>query len=72
MRERIDKEKDLLEQLEEAKGNEATEADAKGGKGGKGGKGAAKSPMEIEDEIENLLRVEASGWILLDFPRNLN
>lgn len=65
MRSNIDKEKELLEQLEEAR-NESAEVDPK-----KKGKGV-RSPQEIQDEINNLLSFDKSGWILLDFPRNLN
>jgi adenylate kinase family enzyme len=58
-----------LDQLEEAKGNEGAEADPKA----KGGKGkASKSPAEIQDEIAALYKTEVEGWILIDFPRNLN
>ena len=65
MRATIDKEVELLEQLEEAK-NEAADADPK-----KKGKGA-KTPQEIQDELDQLLSFDKSGWILMDFPRNLN
>ena len=69
MRENILKEKELIEQLEEAKANEGADADPKGkGKGGK----ASKSPAEIEQEIQDLKALEVTGWILVDFPRNLN
>jgi hypothetical protein len=65
MRANIDKEVELLALLEEAK-NEAVEADPK-----KKGK-CARSPEEIQDEITQLLSFDKSGWILMDFPRNLN
>jgi hypothetical protein len=65
MRANIEKEVELLEQLEEAK-NETAEADPK-----KKGKGA-RTPQEIQDELDQLLSFDKSGWILMDFPRNLN
>lgn len=65
MRASIEKEAELLELLEEAK-NEAADADPK-----KKGKGA-RTPQEIQDELDQLLSFEKSGWILMDFPRNLN
>lgn len=54
-----------MEQLEEAK-NESAEVDPK-----KKAKGA-RTPQEIQDEINNLLSFDKTGWILMDFPRNLN
>ena len=32
----------------------------------------ARSPEEIQDELNQLLSFDKSGWILMDFPRNLN
>lgn len=67
-REKIAKEKELLEQIEEAKAAEANEAaDPKG----KGKKGAAKSAAELEDDLTQLLSLDRSGWLLVDFPRTL-
>ena len=68
MRENIAKEKDLLEHLEEAKQNEGADADPKKGKQTK----ASKSPQEIQQELEDLKALDVNGWILFDFPRNLN
>lgn len=71
MRENLAKEKELLEQLEEANATDRQEADPKAkGKGAKGG--VAKTPEEIKAEIEQLLSVEMSGWVLMDFPRTIN
>ena len=50
--------------------NETVETDAKNKT--KGGKSSVKSPTELNEEIESLLGVQAEGWILVDFPRNLN
>lgn len=71
MRELVEKEKELLAQLEEAKASDGVEVEAKG-KGGKGGGKAAKTPEEIQDEIVKLIAADTSGWILQDFPRNIN
>lgn len=65
--EKIAKEKELLEQLEEAKANEGADADPKGKKGSK----AAKSPAEVQEELNQLLAPDINGWVLVDFPRNL-
>lgn len=70
LRDLFEKEKELLVQLEEAKANDGAEVDPKA-KGGKGAK-AAKSPEEIQDEITKLIAADTSGWILIDFPRNIN
>jgi hypothetical protein len=70
MRNNLVKEKELLEQLEEAKANENVEADPKA-KGGKGAK-VTKTPHDVQNEIDTLLRPEINGWILIDFPRNIN
>jgi adenylate kinase family enzyme len=67
LRDKIEKEKELREQLQEARANE-TEVDPKG----KGKKTSAKSPDEIEHEIKLLLSPHINGWILIDFPRNIN
>lgn len=67
MREKLEKEKELLDQLEEAKANEQADPDPKKGKGK-----AAKTPGEVQDEIDALLKAEWDGWLLVDFPRNLN
>ena len=71
MRELVEKEKELLQQLEEAKGNDGAEVEVKG-KGGKGAAKASKSPEEIQEEISKLIAADTSGWILQDFPRNIN
>ena len=69
MRELVEKEKELLVQLEEAKASEGQEVDPKAkGKGAK----ATKTPEEIEAEIVQLIAADTSGWILQDFPRNIN
>mmetsp|Transcript_21955 Transcript_21955/g.34103 ORF Transcript_21955/g.34103 Transcript_21955/m.34103 type:complete len:399 (+) Transcript_21955:2478-3674(+) len=68
MRENIEKEKELLEQLEDARANDGGDADPKGKGKGK----ATKSPQEIQQEIDDLKALEVNGWILIDFPRNLN
>ena len=67
MRARIAKEAELLEQLEEAKANEGAEVDPKA----KGKPKAVKSVQEVKDELDALLSFEKTGWILVDFPRNL-
>ena len=76
MRANLEKETELLEQLAEAKENEVpqaeTNAKAPPAKGGKGAKNAVKSAKEIQDDIDDLMSVEKNGWILLDFPRNIN
>lgn len=63
LREIVLQEKQLLEQLE---GGEPVE-DKKGKKGG-----GAKSPEDIQNEIKELLKPDISGWVLVDFPRNLS
>lgn len=68
MRQNLVKEKELLEQLEEAKQNEGVDADPKAKKGAK----AVKTPADIQSEIDALLRPEVNGWVLVDFPRNIN
>ena len=68
MRNRMAKETELLEQLEEAKQNEGTEVDPKG----KGKPKAVKSAQEVQEELNALMSFEKKGWILLDFPRNLS
>lgn len=70
LRDLVEKEKELLVQLEEAKANDGAEVDPKA-KGGKGAK-ATKSPEEIQEEITKLIAADTSGWILIDFPRNIN
>ena len=70
LRDLVEKEKELLIQLEESKANDGAEADPKA-KGGKGAK-ATKSPEEIQEEITKLIAASTNGWILLDFPRNIN
>jgi hypothetical protein len=70
LRDLVEKEKELLVQLEEAKANDGAEVDPKA-KGGKGAK-ATKSPEEIQEEIVKLIAADTSGWILIDFPRNIN
>ena len=68
MRGKYEREKELLDQLEEAKQNENVDPDPKA----KGGKAkAAKTPAEIQEEITALLAFEVNGWLLVDFPRNL-
>ena len=62
-----EKSRQLLAALREREAkNEAADADPK-----KKGKGA-KTPQEIQDELDQLLSFDKSGWILMDFPRNLN
>lgn len=69
LREVITKEKELLEQISEAKAIEALPDDPKAKNAKKGG---AKSPQEFEEELFQLLKPEISGWVLVDFPRNIN
>jgi adenylate kinase family enzyme len=66
LRDKIQKESDLLEQLEEAKNGDPADADPKAK-----GKKAGKAPEEIEAEIKSLLQPDISGWILIDFPRDI-
>lgn len=67
-RDKIAKEKELREQIEEAKAAEANEAaDPKA----KGKKGAARSAAELQDDLKQLLSLDKSGWVLVDFPRTL-
>lgn len=68
MRDLVEKEKELLQQLEDAKANEGAEVDPKA----KGKPKATKSPEEIQEEITKLVAADNSGWILMDFPRNIN
>jgi hypothetical protein len=42
--------------------------DKKGKKGG----GGAKTAEDIENELKDLLKPDISGWILIDFPRNIS
>jgi len=75
MRANLDKKKELQEQLNEAKENEVSQPDLGGkapAKGAKGAKNVAKSSKEIQDEIDELMSIEKNGWLLLDFPRNIN
>ena len=65
LREIIQKEKEILEQ-EVGLGEPAE--DKKGKKGG----GGAKTAQDIENEIKDLLKPDISGWILIDFPRNIS
>lgn len=67
LRDKIQKEKDLLEQLDEAKNGDPADADPKA----KGKKGGGKTPEEIEADIKTLLQPDISGWILIDFPRDI-
>lgn len=68
MRNNIVKEKELLEELEAAQLAGQVEADPKA----KGKPKAVKSVDDIQAEINQLLKAQVSGWILVDFPRNIN
>jgi len=73
MRDNLVKQKDLQDQLEEAKTNEMSEPDlGKAAKGKGGGKAATKTPSEIMAEIRALQSIELNGWVLIDFPRTIN
>lgn len=72
------KEKEILEQLAELEAaNAGGDPKAAAGKGAKappakGGKGAAPSGEEqLRAELDAVTKVQPEGWILLDFPRNL-
>lgn len=65
LREIIAKEQELLIQLQEG---EAVVDDKQKGKKAPVG---AKSPQDIEEEIKALMKPAISGWVLIDFPRNI-
>lgn len=68
------REKELIEQLAEMEDSHvaAPEDKKKGGKGAaKGGKGGA-SDESLKDELESIRSLQKKGWILIDFPRNLD
>jgi hypothetical protein len=66
----VKREREILEQLEEIEAASAGgAADPKGkAKGGKSG----LDPEKLKQELEEIKRFKASGWILIDFPHSLS
>ena len=67
----IQREKEIVEQLAELEDSQAPADDKK--KGGKAAAKGAKAPDEsLKEELESIRTVRPRGWILVNFPRNLN
>jgi len=66
----VRREREILEQLEEIEAaSGAAVADPKGkAKGAKSG----PDPEKLKQELEEIKRFKASGWILIDFPHSLS
>ena len=70
LEEGIRREKELVEQLEALEDTSAPVDPKAKGKGA--AKGGGKDQSEtLKEELDSIRNVEAKGWILLDFPRNL-
>ena len=68
----IVREKEILAQLAEMEETQPEKA-ADPKKGGKEKKGANKNADEtLKEELDGIRKVQSRGWILVDFPRNLN